>query len=239
MKRSLLTVAVIVSLFSLVASASAGQKNRNRDRDNNNNGQGSQSFVQNLGIGRKLGGQAGGIANMVSNFTKKNHKHDDKPKPQLDPNRPDDRVPVEPVAPVTPQGRPGFVWVGDHWERERAPKTPQMIVNPLPETLSPVVRDHRTTTAPIVRDHRTTTAPVVRDHRTGSPSGGVTVTATPGSSRDNAITSSGFNPFASALNGLTTVGNKLGIGYGEVTSGAPGSRDHRTPNPQPIVRDHR
>jgi hypothetical protein len=281
MKRSLLTAVVVLSVFFLVASASAGQKNHKKDQNSNGN---FQNYAQNLGLNLQSG-QGQGIAGIITKFTSKSHKHHDDPQP-LDPNRPDDRVPV---APVTPQGPPGFVFVNGHWERERAPKTPTMIVDPLPGSVGPIVRDHgaasqpivrdhRTTSgpivrdhrdsanqsgfgvfdnltppasvstwqhsqsshtvAPIVRDHRTTSGPIVRDHRTGAPQGGVSVTTTPGGTRNNDITGSGPNPLELLGDGLAKVGNVFGIGYGSITP-VGDSRDHRTVTPQPIVRDHR
>lgn len=124
---------------------------------------------------------------------------------------------------------------------------------------APIVRDHRTMTSqnlvgPTVRDHRSPVAgvpagsvgnfnwpsinqnasPVVRDHRgtSGNGQGGVTVTNSPGS-RDNTIygTGPGLHTVVDAAgNGLTSVGNAFGIGYGSVTSGAP---------TRPQVVDHR
>jgi hypothetical protein len=157
----------------LVANASAGQKNRNRDQNNDNNNNSSsndrslQKYTQKLGL--DFSSDRG-----VANFKKHGHKHDDHPRP-IDPGRGDGRVPVKPV---TPQGPPGFVFVDGHWEREKAPQKPIMIVDPIPGSVGPVLRDHRTTGKPIVRDHRTTSGPVVRDHRQGSPQGGVSVTTT-------------------------------------------------------------
>jgi hypothetical protein len=209
MKRSILTAVVVLSVFSLVASASAGQKNRDRDQHNSNNGN-FQKYAQN----RSLNLQSdGGISNIVSHFKKKCRKHDDNPKP-LDPGRGDDRVPV---APVTPQGPPGFVWVNGHWERERATKTPTMIVDPIRGSAGPIVRDHRTT-SPTVRDHRTISA-IVRDHRNISP----TV-------RDHRTIS------------VPVVRDHRTIVVPTVrdhrTISTPVVRDHRTTS-GPVVRDHR
>lgn len=91
--------------------------------------------------------------------------------------RGDGRVPLPPSTSTPPVASPGYVWVGDHWERAKAPAQPP-VANPRPtnpttggatgrdhRTNPPVVRDHRND-GPVVRDHRTQSS-VVRDHRGG------------------------------------------------------------------------
>jgi hypothetical protein len=126
---------------------------------------------------------------LIKELVSKTKKHDR----DDDDDDDDDRQPTDPKPPQ-PQGRPGFVWVGDHWERERAGSpSPGKIVDPVHGTV--VVRDHRkpvagtdssqasggviVTNTPIIRDHRqstwgtsgasggvvVTTSPIIRDHR--------------------------------------------------------------------------
>ena len=123
--------------------------------------------------------------------------------------------------PVTPQGRPGFAWVDGNWERERAPTPPKIIVDPAPDSVGPVVRDHRATSQSIIRDHRTSTAPIVRDHRTTAVPV-VRDDRKPGSVFD-AAKNQGLDASA-PWNGISTAG--------------PVVRDHRTTS-QPIIRDRR
>ncbi len=95
-----------------------------------------------------------------------------------------------------------------------------------PRGTPPVVRDHRVPSSAAANykwpSFSQTTSPVVRDHR-GNGS----------ASADNTIYGTGpglHTVVDAASNGLTSVGNAFGIGYGSVTSGAP---------TRPQVVDHR
>jgi hypothetical protein len=68
----------------------------------------------------------------------------------------------EPVV-EQPEGRPGYVWVDDHWERERAPVAAD----------GPVVRDHRDEVALFDTDEKPLEPVIVADLLVDQPSGGV------------------------------------------------------------------
>jgi hypothetical protein len=120
-----------------------------------------QGLLQQLGVGQFI---------PLSGKKHKKHHNDNHNPPPLDPGRGDGRVPVDPVTPTSPLG-PGYVWVGDHWERAKAPLTS----TPTPTKPGFVwVGDHweRVKANPNVRDHRN---PVEQG---GSAQGGVIVTPT-------------------------------------------------------------
>jgi hypothetical protein len=168
-KSSLFLVLITCGMYALTVTASA----EDQPRDNNN-----LTFNQ--------GGASLSIKQLVSKL-KKHHdkedkKHDDKDNnpPPIDPGKGDGK----------PIGRPGFVWVGDHWEREKATSTGTgKIVDPIPGTI--VVRDHRkpvnvTDSSQAAGGGTVTNTPIIRDHRTpvwgtnnSNASGGVTVTGSP------------------------------------------------------------
>lgn len=223
MKRyTLLSLILCVTLGVVsVAEAKNGSKNRS------------------FGFQQLMGGNS--IGNLASKFNKHRDDNDDDdhqpPKP-IDPgignggtSNPMPTMPgyvwvddhwereKAPKSANPPQGRPGYIWVGDHWERVKAPTTvstmPPMVINPG----TVVVRDHRGTSA---------------------GSGGVTVSNTP-EIRDHR------KPKPSVVPGLG--GGFPGLGGLNQAASGPIVRDHRTsteshqggtwtPN-LPIVRDHR
>ncbi|MEX2112228.1 MAG: hypothetical protein WD845_03535 [Pirellulales bacterium] len=264
MKRSLLFAVVTMSMCVLATSASAGSKKKHDNDETQQSGnQSSHKFSQNFGL--SLGrGNLGSISNMVSQFKKhKKDKPDSHETTPLDPGMGDGRVPVDPAEPVVPQGRPGYVWVDGHWERERAPKVPPLTsgngnggvtVTPTGGSGSQVL-DQGQIIPPLSSGNGgggvTVTSGnggrVVRDHRktvptSSSANGGVLVTTTPGSTRGQAVTGSGLNPFGVIVDGLAKAGSTI-AGGGSITGVAPSGqqvRDHRTTSAnQPIVRDHR
>ena len=211
MSRFLRSFVVISGVLALAAAAGADERQQHHSsglyKQQNRNDFGGWS----------------GISRFVSDF-KHHHDHQHQPTKQpipIDPGRGDGRVPVNPT-PVTPPARDGFVWVKDHWERERAPKA----VNPYPADV--IVRDHRTPSPSggvIIRDHRTPTVgasggTIIRDHRTTTDwaPGGTTV-------RDHRTPDS-----SNASGGTVIVTNPVPRNSGPVI------RDHRT---GPVVRDHR
>jgi hypothetical protein len=245
MKRSFLKALAVMSVAVAAASATAGEKNRG------GLGRVMQSFGGSSISGLRQQFQSGsGISNMISSL-KHHHKKDKDKKPPvpLDPGRGDGRVPVEPT---TPPARPGFVWVNDHWERERAPKP---LGNPNGSTWTdnygPNVRDHRTSPPPPMGNF----PGAVRDHRSNaSMPGGVTVTST-GRPRGNSIPTF-QDPLMDALSrgasavgkGASSVGSALGdlfsteVGDPPQQGTGPVIRDHRTPPPSNFpgtIRDHR
>jgi hypothetical protein len=187
-----LTSAVLISNVLALAAVAGGDDDRRHQGNHKNHGHHGHHGHQ----GHQGWGSWGGFADFFSDH-KKHHGHHHPPKKDpipIDPGKGDGPIadPIRPTPPVVPAPRPGFVWVGDHWERVKAPaKT----VNPYPANVvvrdhrtpagsfpaGTIVRDHRTPTGasggvtvtvvnptstkgPVVRDHRTT--PVVRDHRT-------------------------------------------------------------------------
>lgn len=260
MKRSTLLTLTLATLVALNAAPALAGKKSQKNNQNQSQQQDQQSNQQQRRF--KVESLLGGQPNWQQVFKK--HKKPQKPTPvvPLDPGRGDGRVPVEPE---TPQGRPGFVWVKDHWERARAPKSPNVIVDPIPPQNGPIVRDHRdglganggvtvTTTqgGPIVRDHRKSTTifnptggktwtvgPTVRDHRT--------ITPPPSSNGQGGVTvTSGAGPIVRDHRTTTPPPLVSGQGGGVTVTTTPGDgsatsgptiRDHRTSGP--IVRDHR
>jgi hypothetical protein len=218
--RFIRSFVMISSVFAGAAAAQAGDQWQQHHS-------GSQGHQQNrYGLG-----SWDGISRYVSDFK---HHHDHKPEPTknpipIDPGRGDGRVPTTPVP--QPPARDGFVWVKDHWERARAPKT----VNPYPADV--VVRDHRTPPTSggvIVHDHRAPTGntsggTIIRDHRTTTdwtPAGTVI--------RDHRTTTNG-----NASGGTVIVTNPVPRNDGPVIRDhreTPVIRDHRT---TPVIRDHR
>ncbi len=242
MKRSLLFAVVTMSLCLLATPALAGNKKKqsNKQESQPSKSYSAKKFGQHLNLG---GGSLGSVSNIASQFKKHSKKkhNSSEPKP-LDPDKGDGRVPVDPVV---PQGRPGFVWVGDHWERAKAPKK----ITPVQE---PKVLDP-TMVGPVVRDHRT---PKLQPLSNGNGSGGVTVTPTTG----------GFGPEVRdhrtpKLPPLSNGNGSGGVTVSPTTGGfGPEVRDHRTPKLPtvstgngaggvtvtpttggfgPVVRDHR
>lgn len=143
---------------------------------------------------RRRFGRLGKIGQIVEHFTKDDDKEQNPPTIPIDPGKGDGKPTLEiPTRPgyvwvgdhwerekapqvTTPQGRPGFVWVGDHWERVKADGSnvgPTLIAQP--NVVGPVVRDHRTTTSPYVVSGGNQGGIVIRDHRT--PEAKITVDA--------------------------------------------------------------
>jgi hypothetical protein len=192
MKR-LVSFALVASAVLAFAATASADNNSRRNKNFN------------------ASGKSGSIEELILKFTNRERDDDE------DDDDDDDRRPIDPgpgdgtnppsnPTPPQPQGRPGFVWVGDHWEREKAGQTyptNPVITDPLPGNI--VVRDHRkpytgtdsssapggvtVTNTPIIRDHRTgENGPIIRDHRAPSLSpengqGGVWVTETTGKPR--------------------------------------------------------
>lgn len=212
MNRRLTYAATVVVALAITAGASA---------DENQNASGNhrsfRAFSQKFRNSQNRGGTfARDAVSEIASQLKKHHDHKPpettNPTP-IDPGRGDDRVPVDPVV---PQGRPGYVWVNGHWERERANQpTGPVIVDPT--LVGPVVRDHREprpannvpwgTGTPVVRDHRSgapttpwnTGTPVVRDHRDGAAGGAGPVvrdhrTKSTSTGASGGVTVTGANP---------------------------------------------
>ncbi|MEX2172143.1 MAG: hypothetical protein WD851_22675 [Pirellulales bacterium] len=87
-------------------------------------------------------GRLGKIGQLVEKFTKDDDNEQNPPVVPIDPGMGNGQ-PTAPPAPPVPT-RPGYVWVGDHWEREKAPQNnvqPPAVVNPLPVgPIRPVAR---------------------------------------------------------------------------------------------------
>src|SRR6478672_10340447 len=114
--RSLL---VMSSIFALSAATRADDHSHQGHSSNQSNHPSQFHF-----------GNWGGISDIVSSY---HHHHGHKPEPTknptpIDPGRGDGRVPTGPVPVTQPPARDGFVWIKDHWERAKAPKS----VNPYP-----------------------------------------------------------------------------------------------------------
>jgi hypothetical protein len=182
MKRSTLLTLSVVTLVALQAApALAGKKSRNNNQNQDQQQDQQQNQQRKFNVQSLLNGQPD-----WQSLIKKHKKHD-QPVTPLDPGRPDDRVPV--AEPVTPPSRPGYVFVDGHWERDRAPKSPKVIVDPVTPQDAPIVRDHRTIKPPALSNGQggvTVTSgngPVVRDHRNSTtifnPTGGKVWTAGP------------------------------------------------------------
>ena len=191
---NLIAIATIAA-FGLSASTASADNHKKKHKSQPDD-QSSQFYLNDLD-------NAGDLVNLISHLK---HKHKDDSKP-------DDRVPIDPGKgngqTTTPPSMPGFVWVGDHWERERAPKkvtqTPQgmsgfvwvgdhwerdardkkvtQIVDPYPGVLGSSDTSSPTIT---VRDHTNGTTQLITPNGTitirdhgGSASGGVQVTSDP------------------------------------------------------------
>ncbi len=215
MKRSTVFGLVVISGLAMVVAATADDKNRNGRKQNNNSSAQSQQrqFGSSFDLGRGDGSRIKNVLEIVQTI-KKNHQ--DKP------SKPDDRVEVP--EPQPPQGRPGYVWVNGHWEREKAIPEPTQIrpgyvwvnghweratatqatssgvttiVNPLSAQMQ--VRDQRTTNAVQGTDSSASGyhpgyKPLPPPLAGGNGSVTVTVTDPTQKPRDNAIRGVGF-PF--------------------------------------------
>jgi hypothetical protein len=211
-----------------LANASADQQNRNRSQNNSNNGNNrgnSEKYSQNrnsnlqwkLDLVRKLA-----------------HHHKHQEPVQLDPGRPDGRVPTPdvatPVPPAPANGRPGYVWVNGHWEREKANgtsiNTPGGALNATVE-----IRDHRTPgTTPAGRPGHGTYG---QGHGYGVKSppvgnnGSVQVSDSPRRPQDNTIygTGIGIGDLINIHNPKTIIDHLSPGGF----EAASNPRDHRKP----------
>ena len=274
MSRNFTIAAVVVSsALSLAGSAQAGNKGKPSGQNQSNQTQSNHAISTKPWFGQNqlnqtqlnhsistkpwFGGQQ--LTSNQSGNVQSLHCH--KPLP-LDPGKGDgkptggNQPPVIITDPVRVTSG-GFVWNGDHWERQRANQTSSGPVMNLNSSDGPVVRDHRTIVPPtatsgfdgIVRDHRTTTTTVsnfngiVRDHRTGSSSanGGVTVTVSTTSPRNNKIpTLSGPGPLDMLGNAASSIGSGLANLFSTEVGDASNIRDHRTTATTGWnVRDHR
>jgi hypothetical protein len=234
MKTSPSNLIVIVAISAVVLSASSAVAGNNKNKQRKNSQSNSQTFRF---------GQGGAIFDLIEKL-KKQHKDNDKDKepqdvPPIDPGKGDGK----PTTPTQPPKMPGYVWVNDHWERERAPQgsvsKPPIAINPMPGTI--VVRDHRdqpgdtwkptfnasqapggvivTSGSVVVRDHRTGATNgqfVIRDHRTDSSNapGGVTVTSGKPRPKNN-----GGGIFGAIGDAAGAVGNGISSAAGTVGKG--------------------
>ena len=244
--RSIVTLAM-VTVFSLAAveSASAKSGGNNHASSHHNKSDGPPKYMGGTPSGKAPVGTPENPFKHHGSSKHKGHGKDEQPPGMI----------VDPVR-VTSGG---FVWANDHWERAKATpgvsNGPTMIVDP---TLGPVVRDHRTLTSTTTppfgnggHHYQPYQDPNVRDHRGGASQGGVSVTNTPGSTRNNDVIGVGASPVDSVING---VGSAVESGVGTVVNGignlfgydgqlhSPPGRDHRTTDTSNFgsnVRDHR
>jgi hypothetical protein len=251
MKTTTYHLIAIVSIVALGLSASTASAANNNKKKNNQQNNSYQSGVS-------------GILDLISQF--KDKDDDDSKPPQTDPKPIDPGMGNGTTNPVSPPSRPGYVWVGDHWEREKAPQTVTtgkpgyvwvgdhwerekapsgmtMIVDPIPgQTL--VGGKPIGTGQPIVTGQQLVTAGgvVVRDHRrppvvSGNGGGGVTVTSS-GTSRPKP--SGGL--LGTVTGGLSTVTTAVGNAAGSVGQavGAVGGGSQSAPPMKiTVIRDHR
>lgn len=180
MKRTVFFAAIFGS-FALATAASAGND------QNSDSVEASPTPMVGIGIQdiqdeerdrpskHRTFGRLGKIGKLVEKFTN-DHNEKKPPFTPIDPGKGDGKT----TTPEVPT-RPGYVWVGDHWERVKAPKQPLMIVDPIP--VRPVapqgrpdfvwVGDHwervkakpSNNVTPTVISQPNVVGPVVRDHR--------------------------------------------------------------------------
>ena len=147
MKRTVFFAAIFGS-FTLASAVSANDGQQNDDsvvaiqspmvgigiediQDDDNNDRPSR---------RRKFGRLGQIGQLVEKFTKDDDNEQNPPVVPIDPGMGNGQ-PTAPPAPPVPT-RPGYVWVGDHWEREKAPQNnvlPPTNVNPV-GPVGPVAR---------------------------------------------------------------------------------------------------
>ncbi len=159
---------------------------------------------------------------------------------QLDPGRPDGRVPTPdvatPVPPAPVNGRPGYVWVNGHWEREKANGTSISTPGgPLNATVE--IRDHQSLGTPNVGTSGQSYGPYGQGHGYGvkpppvGNNGSVQVSDSQRPPRDNTIygTGIGIGDLINIHNPKTII-DHLSPGGFKTT---PNPRDHRKPqNPR-------
>lgn len=124
--------------------------------------------AQNFGRWTEVAGQIGNNGNQAGviellNATQNLRAHCGNQGNPTTPPRGDGRIPLPPSTSTPPVAPPGYVWVGDHWERVKAPAPPPVNPRPTTSTGGQNSRDHRTN-PPVVNDHRNQ-SPIVRDHR--------------------------------------------------------------------------
>lgn len=127
MRRLTITTAVFLSLSAATSISFAG-KWHNNENGGQKKSQTIQRLLTNSGNPTRLLSQqslSSGItsANLVKKY-KTHNKQDDNINNvlPLDTGRGDGRVPTD-SKPTMPTGKPGFIWVGDHWERAKASTT--------------------------------------------------------------------------------------------------------------------
>jgi hypothetical protein len=184
MKTTSLKLIAMASIATVALSAATASANNNKKKHNSQQNNQSAQYQQ------------GGLAGLFDLISKLKHDDDD--------SKPDDRVPIDPGKgngqTNNPPSRPGFVWVIDHWERERAPQSGSGNQTPQGMPGFVWVGDHwerekaktnstGTTvivdpypgvfgTGPVVRDHTTggtwvgTPGAIIRDHRNDATNGG-------------------------------------------------------------------
>jgi hypothetical protein len=174
MKRYVFFTLIFSALFAATALADNDRSNEQKNR-----------------IRLNKWNKSGGIAGIVSNLKNRHDDDDDDDDDEERPNNPGQSggndPPANPEPPkmpgyvwvgdhwererapkvTTPQGKPGFVWVGDHWEREKAPTSP--VIAPATGTI--VIRDHRKPVNGVDASNApggviVTQSPIIRDHRT-------------------------------------------------------------------------
>jgi hypothetical protein len=170
MRRSTITtVAVVLCLSALTSTSFAGNKSNNQNNSQKKTPN-LQQFVQKMADPGQMLRQPL-LARMSNNFDsyKKHNTHnkqDDNANNVLPVapsrgthNKQDDNInnilPVEvPTGPSTPPNRPGFVWVGDHWERARATSRPMTGGPPPVANGGGGVTVTSANSGPVIRDHR-------------------------------------------------------------------------------------
>lgn len=188
MKRVMFLSAILGSLaLATAASADNGQQN---SQPKSKVAVGNRFFLNQGNNSASQNRRLGNLGQIINQFAHNDKK--DKPKPQGVPIDPGigNGQPTAPTTPTIPT-RPGYVWVGDHWERERAPQgnniKPPMVADPvLGQPLAPQgkpgyvwVGDHwervkaqpTNTTIPPAVNQPPMLGPVIRDHRTSTQNG--------------------------------------------------------------------
>lgn len=177
MKRTLFFCAII-GAFAAASAACAGNDNPSENRTTHMVGIGIDDILDPVNKDRpKKKRKFGKIGQLIEKFKQDKQEQNLPPKP-IDPGIGNG----QPLAPEVPT-RPGYVWVGDHWERERAPKKNGNNQPPMTADPNPVVpqgkpgyvwvgdhwervRANSTNVGTPTVVGQPTVGPVVRDHRT-------------------------------------------------------------------------
>ncbi len=170
------TAAVALCLFALTSASLAGDGNNDENNRSKKNQFRQKFALHGSNPGQMLrqslrSGNSGDSDSHQKHIKHNQHtthnKQDDNINNiiPLDPGRGDGRVPVAPVI-STPPARPGYVWVGDHWERQRATSRPVTSGPPPVANGGGGVTVTSANSGPVIRDHRQGGV-VIRDHRQG------------------------------------------------------------------------